>query len=228
MAMTRDQMLAESRRVANYGLIPEGPVSTMPNPHAPAGLGEDVFSAADLLGCIYAPEEFTMPNGKRVWVHAISPDAFGWISIQVAKDIARDDAGNTEALQHHRVMVGMVWQTICACRIGPEPAAPQVFQPEHATAVRRNLSWETLRRICEVSDRVGGDSQALRGALQGFFGALQTSLEILLTRLDAGSTSTCRAGLELLVSCVSAARSRGSIEPADLHRMLSLSSSEGD
>ena len=205
-------------RVAHHGFDPKGFDARGPGTETP--LPDGVFGPADLFDpALYPAVEFAMPGGKRVWVHPGTVEHAAWIAGQVARERRRaatdeDDGGAAQ-------FTGLIYQVICCCRAGPEPTSRQVFGPEHAETIRRNLSWETVKAICDTSDRLGGENARYEAGLADFFDATRHCFETCASRLTTDSVDSCREYLEACASTVSRMSARNR-EPAKELRALTL------
>jgi hypothetical protein len=224
LTMTDEQKQQYLADVMEHGPPVPGAVLTPPGvstaPAAPTEVPADVFNpATDLYDAnAYRSEPYTMPNGKRVWVHPVSLTETIQINRQVVKEIRAAglmDPAKTETeakvlAQDQGIELefrGQVWQTICCARQGPSPDSPKVFIPANAEALRNNPGLaEPLREITEISSRLAqgkGEAQLLKEALCHFFGCMEPWLQTLHSQLETGSGDSCRLSLEDFANSVS-------------------------
>ena len=210
-------------RLVRNGPEPEGVISEAP---AGAPAAEGVFSVADLIAAPdVTAEAFAMRDGKVVWVHSLPVERVCWLQAQAARWVEAEGKrpGATDQDRQARAYyAGYIMQVIACCRQGPEPTAPPVFGIEHAEVVWRNLGWERIRKICELSDRLGGDEDRLQDTLAAFFTAAQTWAEIWSGRLTADTLPDGRQALEAFAGCVSRIRRRGALSAEDLATMREM------
>lgn len=198
-------------RLAKHGPDPQGPAA--PVQPANENLPEGIFSPSDLFdAALYPAVEFAMPGGKRVWVHPGTVEHAAWIAAQAGRDARRSPSDDPDERTQFQQFAAMIYQVVCVCRAGPEPGSKQVFGPEHADALRRNLSWETVRAICSLSDRLGGENAVYEAGLADFFDATRNCFEMCASRLTTDSVDACRTYLEQCASTVSRSSSRSAEE----------------
>lgn len=218
----KETLLAEMRARVLHGAPPPDPAGEMPP--GDADVPEGVFAAQDLwAGDAWRSEEYRMPGGKRIWVHACDLDTVGWLNAQALRDLAGmavADPNERELKRQHRAMV---YQVIACCRIGPEPGARRVFGPEHAARLGRGgLPYEVIRRICLISDRLGGDEAVLQDGFAAFFDAAQTWAETWCGRATEDWPAGLSDDLAAFAGCVSRTKARGALSGQDLATMQGL------
>jgi hypothetical protein len=209
--------MEETRRAALYGDEPQGPVTSLP-----ATSEGDAFSVDDLLALAPAAAPFTMPNGRTVWVHRLGLDDVGWLNVMALKDVKRLAITDPQEERIRYEHAAWVYQVICACRLGPDLGARKVFQPDHADVIRRNLPWETIRKIVALSDRMGEGDDQLPAMVLDFFARAESILRTWSGGLTADSWTDCRKTLGAFASCVSVIRQRKSLVSADVIALAEL------
>lgn len=222
----REEMLGRAREANRWGLdAPAGPVTSFPQ-KPPSSVPEGIFAPEDLLKPVQRAEPFTMPNGKSVWVHPVSPDEAVWLNVQTVKDLQRVGEVSEAEARIRALTLAWSYQAVCACRVGPEPNAARVFHPDHAEALRKNLPNETLQQIAALSDRLGSADAASREVVRGFFDALRTWLTTCSSQLSTDTLGTWRERLEACASCVSLVSARGMLIPTDADALSALLNEE--
>lgn len=203
-------------RLAQYGMGPQDPVTITPGPPtAPAG--DDIFTDHDLLTVATAAERFRMPGGKFVWVHPMNAEGVAFANIQAAREVAALPVTTDRERSIHFELRVKIWQVIRCCKRGPEVNALPCFQPESAEVFRRNPYWETVKRICALSDSLGEGDDVLPQAVRAFFGRVRNYVTTCASRLPTGSPelSVLRTALEDFVTFVSRVETKGMIEVSD-------------
>jgi hypothetical protein len=201
---TPEQVIPKGQRGPTF-TRPEAPAASLPVERpAPAETPSDLFDADAALydAASYRTEPYTMPNGKRLWVHPFSFEERLEVSKETLGDLkaggylrAPETQEAAERLELERRAAGLaiaqLYQTLRCARQGPEPGAPRVFRDEHAAALRRNPGWSSaVEAIATLSDQLSeGKTEAehLREMLTDFFGRLQSALETCCLRLKAAS-----------------------------------------
>jgi len=195
------------------GLPPQGLASAAP----PAVLTSPVASVPDGVfdpDVDLSPETaegegryewYTMPGGKRVCVHPVSPEDAGWLNRQAVREVRalgllRDDLSPEEMrAQAYDAKIevelrGRIYQAIACCRVGPLSTDAKVFRPEHARKLRATPGYlDAVQDIARLSDSLSsGKSEAalLREVMADFFGRMASWLGTWSSALSAGSCPT--------------------------------------
>ena len=192
------------------------PVVTQPTPTSTDPREADLFSSADLYDfTAYAAEPVRMPNGKRLWVHALSTDQKRRVNQQVVAHFRRtgqnrpledpvQDRLRIEALNVDALFLAQVWATVYCARQGPEPDARPVFADADAAALLNNPGWaEAVERIATTAERLAdapAEATILREMLLDFFDVARRSLATWSSRLNT-EPGAVRQVSEMLEDC---------------------------
>lgn len=132
---------------------------------------------ANQTGSSTLAEPIDMPNEGAVWVHPLSLEEDAWAVAQAGKevrDLKLSDANEAEWYIRTRTSV---YETIAACRVGPEPDSPRVYTKDDAKRLRTDPAYRAkIGRVVEISNRLGSD-EFTKDALTGFFGEILDPLE---------------------------------------------------
>jgi hypothetical protein len=223
----RKEMLAHTQRVATYGEQPAGPITGPPAGVSVAADDEgEIFSEADLLVQPFEPFRYTMPNGRVLWIHAVSPDEAIWLNANALREVKalRLDDENEAHLQ--RRFRAQIYQAICVCRKGPAPDAPHVFKPESAETLRRNKGWlGAVQDIVAISDRLSrSEEDETKKALVDFFGSTASWAKTFASRLTMGSPdcSALAQIAESFAACASSIAQRGRLRANEAEQLPPL------
>lgn len=189
------------------------PAPLLPAP-APAGA---LFTAADLLGPLYAPVEFRI-MGKCLWVHALSCDETIWVGHQVARQL-KELRETEETKADLRLSYIRAWQAVACCRSGPEAGAARVFDGNSVPLLLKNLPAETLERIGRTCDEIGGDEDEQRQVLRDFFAGVGQLCETLHGQASEPRLQTALFAFGSLASSVSW---RGKLLASDLDALREI------
>lgn len=211
----RLEWMKEQQRAKHRPRLPEPVPVPRERETAPAAPVDapPVFSAADLFASPQAVWH-TMPNGARVAVHPLSVAEAITLNAKAAEGFKKLPPGLSEEERNlHAHFLPICWQVVLCCREGLDPTSPRVFKPEHVEVLLKNPGWlETVQAIVVKSNQAGGEEQALREVLRGFFGATEAYLQTLLSQWNTASPDAWRNSLEAFASCVSRMKSAGLTE----------------
>lgn len=200
---------------------------------AVSDVAEDVFTAADLSateGPIATGAPYTVPGtGKRLWVFPISSEDYElmlrWAVTLDALDPEDEDprkAGRYQAVNNAVLTQEMqIHQVILCCRTGPTRAHPRCFKREDAPALRKRLGYAVVGEIVALSDRLTGNDENLGPGVRRFFASVQTVLQSWSSAFATwdGCPTGLRASTERLVSLISRASMRGSLDSGTLDEL---------
>jgi hypothetical protein len=148
---------------------------------------EGIFTIADLGPALLDKGlPYTMPNGKRVYVHALSQrDQQRLIRLAGSRRDREQSVGDpmqARVLAEEITRDVQVFTVILACRTGEERTAPEVFQVEDFGALRAYLKAGVVSEICQLVDTQSGAPESLPAGVRRFFMATQRLCETLLSR----------------------------------------------
>jgi len=219
---TPAELLAKAQELAQYGFHrPTGPLTQLKGKSGPA-VPDGVFDPSDLLSLPARSQPYSMPNGKVVWVHPVSPEEAIWLNVQALKEVRGMNLTDPQEAALQSRLRAQSYQAVCACRVGPESTARAVFHPDHAEALRRNLPSETLQQLCALSDRLGASSDAEYQQVLDFFGNAQTWLTTWLSQWTTDLPERGRSSLEAFAACVGRIVQRRTWDEQDVAAMQGL------
>lgn len=217
MGFTPEERAAELKRLqelADYGERPSGPVTELP-PSRP--VPEGIASADDLIGLSHRTRWVPMPRGKKICVHPLSLEEAGWVNAQAMAFIRRRQIKDDDPARGAWYNLGCkLFQLICAGRQGEQPGSPPVYSPSHEELLAKNLGWEKIQQLGNLSDVLGLEAGELE-LITDFFGLAARFSTTLSSRLttDSPSLGAILPALEEFGSCVLRVKQRGGLLPSD-------------